>query len=280
MMRRLFVIALALVLLTIGQATAAPTLYDANFTASNASSTTISTSLASVLSGHAIAVFVANFTPGTTATVSDGTNTYTQLDVASTPYQTTTFVAKNVAAGSYTVTATFSAADIARTIIAIEVAGADTVNPVGSAHKLGSQANPGTGTDAVTSGTVTVQTDSLVIGIVWHDTVAATWNLGTGFTQLFINEPSQNCCGFAAERKTHSGATGSDAATFTDSTDGMNEYRTAIIAFIPAATGGLFRNQGDLSGLGTGGKFRKGLDCRLERGRDYEYGDGVGVPLP
>src|SRR6266852_5602995 len=149
-----FVLLFLLVLTGAATATAAPTLYDAQFGTSNSSSTTISTTLASVLSGHAIAVFVANFTPGTTATVSDGTNTYTQLDVASTPYQTTTFVAKNVAAGSYTVTATYSAADIARTIIAIEVAGADTVNPVGSAHKLGSQANPGTGTDAVTSGTV------------------------------------------------------------------------------------------------------------------------------
>lgn len=120
--------------------------------------TTASTdvTLNSVGSGNCIVVFVMVDTlPGALAvTVADGTNTYVDSGIGETTQGgdlfMQTFVAKNVTAGSYTVTVTLDSTQANR-VIAHEYSGASTTAPVDAfSGNFGASGAPDSGSDTTT----------------------------------------------------------------------------------------------------------------------------------
>lgn len=96
----------------------------------------------------------------------------------------------------------------------------------GAAHAINAQDGPGTGTDAVTSGSVSTANADLCIGFTGDTNVdSPTMTVGTGWT---LRE-TQGAAGWSAtsEDKTQS-ASGSIAATFTSSV-GYAQFPTAIV---------------------------------------------------
>jgi hypothetical protein len=117
-------------------------------------------------------------------------------------------------------------------ITAVETSGvAVSSSYLAGAYQL--QTNPGTGTDAITSGTASVGSiPALIIGIKggWAETTGVA---GTGFTQAY-GPANYTSVGFRRE----TGSTGSYAATFTDATNGASTVTsTTMMAFAEAVAG-------------------------------------------
>jgi hypothetical protein len=92
-----------------------------------------------------------------------------------------------------------------------------------------SQASPGTGTDAVTSGTGNVTSQP---ALIWGCVLGAgtSYVAGTGFTQ-------RSAWGFSCVEDKRVTATGNQAATFTAAGSASN-VQTAMLAFAEAGAGG------------------------------------------
>jgi len=123
------------------------------------------------------------------------------------------FYKANSGAGADTVTATFSAATTYRQISVTEYSGILTASPldqtVGQA-----QDSPGTGTDAVTSTSVTTgQTNELIYGAAIARSALGSFDSGTGFTSR-LGQFDGTYVYLRVEDK-NLAAAGSTAATFT-----------------------------------------------------------------
>jgi hypothetical protein len=157
--------------------------------AASASATTI-TRTATYAAGETIAVLVHwGSTTITVSSVSDGTHTFTPRTVvtgANFTRRQQWFVAKNVAAGSFTITVTFSLTVGNRHVAYFRTANPDTTaDPQDS--KGQDQFSPGTGTDAVT--TTNMTPTSQPAGVLATDvtyTSASTVTAGTGYTSLGV----------------------------------------------------------------------------------------------
>lgn len=124
----------------------------------------------------------------TTMAVSDGTNTYdrvfTQYDGSAITYSI--LVAEDVAAGTYTLTATWDGGTRTnRSIFAFGISGLKTASFQTGTALLNAQATPGTGSDGVTSGTTT-PTEQPACLLGWHLSSGGvgTPATGTGFTSI------------------------------------------------------------------------------------------------
>lgn len=138
------------------------------------------------------------------------------------------YYAEGVSAGACTITVTFDANDDLRRIYAHEITGCATSGALGQ-HAGQAQATPGTGTDAISSGSVTTTTNGEYIFGCTNANNTQTYTKGTGFTSL----REDNTVG-ATEDLVQSSA-GSIAATFTGS--GGWKCQTVIMTFKEAASG-------------------------------------------
>lgn len=144
-----------------------------------------------------------------------------------TTQETANFVYSNVSSGACTITATFDANVTDSRIIVHEVSGTPTTTPEDQ-HACNPQTNPGTGTDAITSGAViTTSNGQYIYGATYaNGGVAST--PGTGFTQ------GENTTTQESEYLIQTSA-GSIAATFT----GANgNWITCIVTLKDASAGG------------------------------------------
>ena len=169
-----------------------------------------------------------------TSCTDDIGNTYTAVDsVATNSDVVRTFYAKNIKGGTPTILMTLSVARAFESLEVIEVAGCDVNAPLDQ-HVTNTQAAPGTGTDAVTSGAVTTTKNGEYIfgGVAVHNTVVMTQTAGTGYTVRDNAPGDATHGGFTSEDKIQAAA-GSVSATFTISNS--QAVTTVIMTFIPAA---------------------------------------------
>lgn len=121
-----------------------------------------------------------------TETISDGTNTYTKIgssqNLTADTQTYSLYECLSAAAGTFTLSFTPGAPVAFRAVCAFNQAGLDTVTTAQTASNQ--QATPGTGTDAITSTTLTPASQpGMIVGMSADDggTTSAI-NSGTGFT--------------------------------------------------------------------------------------------------
>jgi hypothetical protein len=156
-------------------------------TSSNSSASNIGLSI-TVSGGDYLHVIVTNDSgSGNSIEVSslvDGTNSYTSLDDINdgTDHQRIRhYWTGPVIGGTYTLTATFSATCVARGLLVAEIGGTSGL----IAHNANVQASPGTGSNAVTSGTLTYTgVPALIYSLVASTADTTSNTTGTGFTNL------------------------------------------------------------------------------------------------
>lgn len=154
------------------------------------SSTSANTFASATLSGSSILFHVGYWaTVDAALTVADSVNAgnYTLVQSVTDTvnnYTFAQFVKHNVSAGTPTVTATFGSAKTYTASAAYEIANVDTASPIAGSNGQ-FQANPTTGTDATTSGAITIAAGNrLIIGTSGEATANTAPTVGTGFTQL------------------------------------------------------------------------------------------------
>ena len=188
----------------------------------------------------------------TTMAISDGTNTYdrvfTQYDGSSLTYSI--FVAEDVAAGTYTLTATWDGGTRAnRSIFAFGISGLKAASfQTGSALR-NVQATPGTGTDGVTSGTTT-PTEQPACLLGWHFAAAAagTPAVGTGFTSVGVG--LQFGTGTDLARVQHKRLTSTAGVAATATAAANNTHITMALVLSEATGGATFIPRSMLLGAG------------------------------
>lgn len=157
--------------------------------AASAGSTTI-TRTATFGAGETIAVHVQCAHGTATCTVADGTNTYnlvhTERETVFATRSAFVFEAHNVAAGSPTITVTFSTSVTQRNVSYVRLVNCDTT--VGAQDGEGQfQTSPTTGTDATTTGNMTPTSQpNGVVGWAMTYVDTSTVTQGTGFTSLGV----------------------------------------------------------------------------------------------
>ncbi len=179
--------------------------------------------------GNLIVVYAAWDSTVITASVADNLgNSYTNMDgptAVASAYRAQTWYAKNINGGACTVTVTLSGGTYGHVVVH-EISGADITAPLEDSA-LNAQVDPGTGGDAVTSGTITPSTAGCYIwGATADHTQAAVHNSGTDFTQR------EQAAGWVTEDLIQ-GAAAAIAATFT-ATNANSDFLTAAAAFKPA----------------------------------------------
>lgn len=149
-------------------------------------------------------------------------NTYATVDTLS---GVSTFWAHvGATTATCTVTITFTSALSQARIILHEVSGITATTPV-DGHTIQAQTGPGTGTNAVTSGSITTASSGdYIFGFTTDTTSSPTVTAGTGYT---IRETSSG--NLSSEDQVQNSA-GAIAATFTQPNSGDN-FITAIVAF-------------------------------------------------
>ena len=132
--------------------------------------------------------------------------------------------------GSTTVTVTFNGGTPGETAIKVhEYSGLATSGALIGTPIAANQANPGTGTDAITAGPLNVTSQpALVIGLSGSIGGDPAFTAGTGYTAR------STTVGLAIEDKRVT-STGNQSATFTSSGGGSNIYRTIVAAFAEPA---------------------------------------------
>lgn len=168
------------------------------------------------------------------ASIGDTVNTYTQIDTSNDTFdgvnkRLTTYYAKNITGGSLTVTVTLTTDQVDRCRVYVtEISGAHLTTPL-DVHTIQAQVDPGTGTDAVTSGGVTTAQGGEYVYGASFSYLNVTFTAGTGFTSNGANSNA------AAERLIQ-GAAGSVAATFTiNVASSSSRTHTAVATFKAAA---------------------------------------------
>lgn len=212
--------------------------------AASGSSTTI-TRAATYTAGDTILVWVHYSSNTITATVADGTNTFTQVgtyvtDTGGHNNRCALFEAHNVAGGSVTITVTFSLTTTNRAVAYIRCTGANT--GAGAQDGKGQfQHNPGTGTDAVSTTNMTPTSQPNGVLAVSITTISATTlTAGTGYTSLGTIASWDALAGDTSRvewKRTTS--TSAVAGTFTDS-GATEDTHTIGGVFTEASAGATF----------------------------------------
>lgn len=180
-------------------------------------------SLTGVTAGSAIVVTGVTHGSQSTISASDGVNTYSNSLVTGSGPSVGSLVACNVASGNPTITVTFSSSNFGL-MRAREVIGAAASGCL-EARASNTQSSVGTGTDAITSGTIGTPAGSgaYVYGVtVAACCTAVTISTGTGFT----SDISSSANGvYNVSEYLIQGSPASAAATFTASVGSIN-YET------------------------------------------------------
>lgn len=188
----------------------------------------------------------------TTMAISDGTNTYdrvfTQYDGSSLTYSI--FVAENVAAGTYTLTATWDGGTRAnRSIFAFPISGLKTTSFQSGTAFRNVQATPGTGTDGVTSGTTT-PTEQPACLIGWHFAAAAAGTPATGTGLTSVGTGLQFGTGTDLVRVQHKRLTSTAGTTATGTAAANSAHVTMVCVLSEAVAGATYIPRGMLLGVG------------------------------
>jgi hypothetical protein len=204
------------------------------------SSTTCAVTVSAVGNGHTICGLVSwdNTTnPGATVSVSDDKGNTYNVEAISTDttnnQKTTAFSLTNITNAPTVFTATLSAANAFCSILVEEFSGVSSASSDerdGAAHGGQFQNSPGTGTDGITSGTFTTNTNGDLLWGCCTDNVLspALASNGTGFstgTQDSVDYTKQS------EFKTQPTAGSGTAATFTQA---VNDQRIAYLIALKA----------------------------------------------
>lgn len=202
----------------------------------NEGTTTAVVTLTSVVAGNTLIAFagVGNTITPATHTVADGQGSYTARDAPVTDALNTVwlqaFTLENANSGSHTITATFDSGNsVFLMVVEVGANGAGSF----SGAKGAKQSAPGTGTDALSSGTVTITAAATLIGFS-VDTSATTTQAepaaGTGFTSRVGGVGSSTIGAYTLESKAAS-ANAAVTATAT-SGNGPAEYTTIGVAIL------------------------------------------------
>lgn len=194
-------------------------------------------------------------------TFSDGTNTYSLVKTVNdaTNFQTTsTYECKDCAAGTFTVTAGPTSAQLYRNVVVTIYSGLD--NAAANANSGTNNSAPGSGTDAVTSTNATPGAQPAMLFSHSMDSSGSetTLTAGTGFTNRGTMANTETAIGVKTrieDRRLTS--TSAVAGTFTAGSGSGRFLTFAVIVPEPGGGGGgtpLFR-QSLLNGIGAGGKF-------------------------
>jgi uncharacterized protein DUF4038/collagenase-like protein with putative collagen-binding domain len=163
-------------------------------------------------------------------------NTFTQIGtdlVTANDQRCAWWHAANCKGGATTFTATFSAGTRFRTIYVAEYSGIVTTSPLLNGARA-ENANPGTGTDAVSSGVANATSQpALVWGFSIDTSGATTPNAGTGYTSRTGVWSTATCMGRPEDKRVT--ATGNVAATFT-ATTGTDDHATGVGIFSEVVT--------------------------------------------
>ena len=187
-----------------------------------------------VLAGSTL-IFIAGNNAGTTlSSASDGTNAFTLLQ--ENVGGLSLFARVNVAAGSYTVTASPGANNPSSCLL--EISGVSASPLEGSA--LVNQGAPGTGANAITAGPpagVFALPGALEIGITNDNSYGGDGpaSAGTGYT-LFGSVPGNQPQPFFSIESLLLSSGGSAAVTFTAGGLGVEGYTTALVILDPATS--------------------------------------------
>lgn len=188
----------------------------------------------------------------TTMAISDGTNTYTrvftQYDGSALTYSI--LVAENVAAGTYTLTATWDGGTRTnRSIFAFGISGLKTTSFQTGTALWNSQATPGTGTDGVTSGTTT-PTEQPACLLGWHfaGAAAGTPATGTGFTS--VGTGIQFGLGLDLVRVQHKRLTSTAGVAATATAAANSAHISMAVVLSEAVAGATYIPRGMLLGAG------------------------------
>ncbi len=162
-------------------------------------------------------------------------NTFTQIGtdlVAAAGQRIAWWFAANCKGGSTTFTATYSATTRFRTIYVAEYSGIAITSPFLNGTQS-EDTNPGTGTDAVSSGTANATSQpALIWGFSDNVIGTSTPNAGTGFTSRASVWSTSTSLGRPEDRRVT--VTGNVAATFT-ATTGTDDHATGVGIFAEAA---------------------------------------------
>lgn len=163
-------------------------------------------------------------------------NTFSQIGtdlVTTTSQRCAWWYAANCKGGATTFTATFSGGTRFRTIYVAEYSGIATSSPFLNGARA-ENANPGTGSDAISSGNANATSQpALVWGFSIDTEGSAAPTAGTGYTSRTSVWSSATCLGRPEDKRVT--ATGNVAATFTAVT-GTDTYATGVGTFAEAAS--------------------------------------------
>jgi len=235
--RTLLILLLCLSLLASPAWATAPSVVQCGYTFAGGPATSATVTLTGVVAGHALVAqgHWDHNTAGSGATSASwgGSDSWTTVDTASngvdvTGDRTTDGYALNSVGGSVAVTLTLNVAD---STLALQVC---EIDPAGftlalDQHGTNYQASPGTGTDAVTSGTVTTTTgNQLVIGFANNYAgTAPTETAGTGYA-IPSGGQSSALIMTTIETATQT-ANGAIATTFTQGSGGSSSAVASLI---------------------------------------------------
>lgn len=188
----------------------------------------------------------------TTLAVNDGTNTYDRVfaeyDGSSLTYGI--LVAEDVAAGTYTLTATWDGGTRAnRSIFAFGISGLKAASfQTGSALR-NVQATPGTGADGVTSGTTT-PTEQPACLLGWHFAAAAAGTPATGTGLTSVGTGLQFGTGTDLVRVQHKRLTSTAGVAATATAAANSTHITMVLVLSEAVAGATYIPRGMLLGAG------------------------------
>jgi len=130
-----------------------------------------------------------------------------------------------------TVSCNFSTAAMGKSAIVHEISGVDQTAPL-DGHRMTVRASPGTGANAITSGTIqTTANGDYILGFTFNDSSnAAAWSAGSGYTK---RQDLRIASYTAASEDAIQASAGPVAATFTATTAGFGEFITGVLAFRP-----------------------------------------------
>lgn len=211
-------------------------------TGSGAAGTTIAQTSVTVATGDRIEVWVMWRSVTATCTVSDGTNTYStakaQIDNSvggGSNTRVALFECANAIAGTYTITGTISTSVAARAIEVIVIPGTNTAVAGVAAGQF--QHNPGTGANAITSGSITIPSaNCAIVALTITQINVSAISLGTSFTTLgaITNYDSINSDTSLMEYRN---VTANQGGTFTSTGGAADDFMTVAIAIPEAASG-------------------------------------------
>ncbi len=191
-------------------------------------------------------VFVVSNSPGNSEnpTISDGTNTYTPIDslantaAGSLEVNALNYYVKDTTAGTFTITVTLDDSSITSASVGLkEYSGTDLSSPLDVHSNFKQVNNIGTGTDAITTNSVTTSVNGeLLIGSIFSSRGGVVnYTAGTGYT---TRDTYTSSMGIGEDQIEGTAGTVHFATATQDYSDALTDTFAAIATFKAAGGGG------------------------------------------